>query len=166
MPNGWRIIGTTLWSHVPLYAKHIVEENIQDYRQIYLPKSSSQSMRMWNMISVNDTNHWHDISVKYVDAQLKASAKSGDHTPLAKGVSNPAFEEIHPIHKLRDPINTAFATPLDTIFEKHFAPKAWAFGHTHWSCDFNFQKTRILSNSRGYVQGEWKCYKPDFVVEF
>ena len=27
---------------------------------------------------------------------------------------------------------------------------AWAFGHTHWNCDFEEKGVRIVSNQRGY----------------
>jgi hypothetical protein len=29
----------------------------------------------------------------------------------------------------------------------------WAFGHTHWECDFERVRVRVLSNQRGYGEG-------------
>jgi hypothetical protein len=127
---------------------------------------------MWNLIQPTDTNKWHTEAVRFLHEALAcASAEQRKcivlthHAPLTRGASFPHHEEIHPIHKHRHPIHTAFATPLDDMFEKHIAlhDSAWIFGHTHWRCDFTFNKTRILSNPLGYPQDQHQPLRFDSV---
>jgi hypothetical protein len=43
----------------------------------------------------------------------------------------------------------------------------WGFGHTHFSCDFVHNGTRVVSNARGYAHfGERTGFDLDKVVEF
>lgn len=67
------------------------------------------------------------------------------HAPTIEGTGDPKY--------LGHPTNSAFATELTK--ESWWGPPIvlWAFGHTHWSCDFEKEGVRVMSNQRGYGDG-------------
>lgn len=81
-----KIIGSTLWSHVPSYASPTVEDAIGDYRRIYnqqpltLTRCESKGItaRNWNFITPADTNTWHRSAVKFIETELAASSEIGE----------------------------------------------------------------------------------------
>lgn len=67
------------------------------------------------------------------------------HAPTVEGTGDPKF--------LGGPTNSAFATELTKLSLWGSPVLLWAFGHTHWSCDFEREGVRVVSNQRGYGQG-------------
>ncbi len=68
------------------------------------------------------------------------------HAPTVLGTGDPKFDG--------QPTNSAFATELtgEPCWNSGTV-KLWAFGHTHWSCDFERNGIRVYSNQRGYSVG-------------
>ena len=79
------------------------------------------------------------------------------HAPTREGTGDPKFDG--------QPTNSAFASELtnDPCW-KAGNVKIWAFGHTHWCCDFVRDGIRVYSNQRGYANGE-RGYDPAKVIE-
>jgi hypothetical protein len=50
--------------------------------------------------------------------------------------------------------NSAFATEVLARVCAGGAVAVWAFGHTHWNCDFERAGVRVVANQRGYRDGE------------
>jgi hypothetical protein len=69
--------------------------------------------------------------------------------PIRSGTSHPQYlsQNLQEERKA----NLYFAWPDDTIekFNLKNVP-VWISGHTHWSYDFEEEKTRFLSNQLGY----------------
>lgn len=66
------------------------------------------------------------------------------HAPTIDGTADPKY--------IGGPTNSAFATEL-AEGELWGPPVAlWAFGHTHWTCDFERNAVRVVSNQRGYKE--------------
>jgi hypothetical protein len=72
--------------------------------------------------------------------------------PLMKGTSDPMYES-----QTARGMNYGFASSLETLFLPHL--RLWAFGHTHWTTDFEHGKTRVVSNPRDYRTRD--TFRPD-----
>jgi hypothetical protein len=155
--NDHKILGTTLWSLVPVWAADEVSASINDYRAITVT-----TMEGTRPIRVDETNHRHERSVRWLWDEISKSELPvivlTHHAPLMKGTSNPIYEIPHRA------MTSAFATDLSGLFKPHV--KLWAFGHTHWNADFMFRRTRVYSNPRGYSNTDPCCadYSADKTV--
>ncbi|KAI1371660.1 hypothetical protein F4677DRAFT_434781 [Hypoxylon crocopeplum] len=81
---------------------------------------------------------------------------------------NPTFNEraVDPEHK-DSSIQSGFATDLsDQICWQSDRVKIWAFGHTHFNCDFIDEKTgkRVVANQRGYYFKQSQGYAGNKVI--
>lgn len=83
------------------------------------------------------------------------------HSPIAR---DPRAAD--PAHK-NSPISSAFATDLtDEECWKAEQVCAWAFGHTHYNCDFVEERTgtRVVANQRGYYFSQAKEFDLEKVI--
>lgn len=129
-----KVLGTTLWSHVPEDAAVVVTRGLNDYAMIW--ESPQQP------ISVHTTNRWHAEAVRFLEAEMvPGCVVLTHHAPLMHGTSSPQYAQ--------SPWKSAFATNLSPLFTQ---VHTWAFGHTHWCCDMTVNTTRIVSNQLGYAR--------------
>lgn len=49
--------------------------------------------------------------------------------------------------------NAFFVTNCEHLFRVG-EPRVWVHGHTHDSCDYTYEGTRVMCNPRGYWPGE------------
>lgn len=163
-----RLVGCTLWSHVDVedtpFQRMTIENGISDYT--YIGKETPENS--WVHVNVEDTNSWYRQDVLWLQETLqKAEEDLQDntkplkekekidgvivlthHAPLTHGTSDPKYENR--VGKT-NVFNQAFCTNLSGILSKHSnLIKTWAFGHTHWPCDFEEYGVRICSNPVGY----------------
>lgn len=93
-------------------------------------------------------------------------------TKLAQEFDGPTVVVTHHLPSVRSVarrfsksiLNAAFASDLTALF----GPKVplWIHGHTHDSCDYIEQGTRVVCNPRGYLPADPNPgFKPDLVVE-
>lgn len=69
------------------------------------------------------------------------------HAPTLEGTSDPKYSSQSNA--------SAFATELsDQPCWKSKSVLIWAFGHTHWCCDFERKGVRVYSNQRGNQEGK------------
>lgn len=137
-----RILGCTLWSHIPLWAQKDVGMHIGDYSMIRLGHGPNQAL------SCRDVNRWHQQHVTWIFAQLEKHPCTPHiilthHAPLNQGTSNPIYEQQG--NRL---LNHAFSSDLQGLVQTP-GIMTWVFGHTHYKCDFQCGPTRILSNPSG-----------------
>jgi len=150
------ILGCTLWSHIPGAASEEVGLRLNDFRRI----------RRW---TIETHNAAHMADATWLDRECaKIRAEEPDrriavlthHAPAMSGTSAPHHE------KEPSNIRTAFAT--DMTSRSCWVPpvKVWAFGHTHFCCDFVKNGVRILSNQRGYegIETQYTSFRDDFVL--
>jgi hypothetical protein len=112
----------------------------------------------------------HEADLMWLKAELEEVEEgrrvivATHHAPATRGTSNPAYDS--------SPFRSAFATEL----VGDVAPgrvKVWAFGHTHWCCDFVEGGVRVVANQGGYSmggkegkgEGGTKGFEKEFVVE-
>ena len=154
-----RILGCTLWSHIPDDAMVAVTTLLNDYKLIYtshIGHGDKSTVR----VTFNDMNTMHARDRQWLESRLindgTPTVVLTHYAPLMVGTSSPEYETRATNH--------GFATDLSAVFTPNL--RLWAFGHTHWACDLVYQNTRIVTNARGYTSSERKGYVPDkvFVV--
>lgn len=154
------VIGTTLWTNFELSSnKFLNMRNAQLGMSDYgLIKYRGNSLRP------NDTyelykEHSAWIKKKLVRHPLERTIVVTHHLPSAKSVS-PRF--------FNSPLNPAFAS---TFLEDNpdIRPALWIHGHTHDSCDYVMDGTRVVCNPRGYPRksGDFEnpWFRPGLVIE-
>ncbi|KAE8357720.1 acyl-CoA dehydrogenase/oxidase [Aspergillus caelatus] len=74
-----------------------------------------------------------------------------------------AAAAVDPVHA-NSPISSGFATDIaEEPCWKNTQVCLWAFGHTHYNCDFIDDKTgkRLVANQRGYYFAQSKAFDPE-----
>jgi hypothetical protein len=149
--DGVKIIGCTLWSHVPSACRRAVEGVLNDYRLIRT-EDISGNMRPF---TVSDTNALHTVDLEFIRFEIERSRKNGQktlvlthHAPSMIGTSAPRFEGL--------PNNHAYATDLEELMGPPVV--AWAYGHTHFNDSMERSPsvggTMLVSNQKGYSREE------------
>ena len=143
--DGFRIIGTTLWSNIPPSSVKLVEAYLTAYRLI---SSRGQPIR------AETTNLWHREAVSLLKKEISESTKPvivlTHHAPMMKKDVSPDCLTLA--------CQTAFGTSLTEMFDPKV--KLWCFGQEHWTCDLVYNKTRVVSNPWTGVN-----YRDDLVIE-
>ena len=158
--SGFRFLGCTLWSNIPTEHASEIQRSLNDYVCIDTPSTTSLGKPINRRITPADTNRWHQSDRDWLSEEIKIAKEQNlptvvltHHAPLVTGTSPPEYEG--------GCTNAAFATDLSSMMG---TPKAWLFGHTHYSSDQMVNGTRVLSNQRGYKSDSGTGFKPDLVV--
>ena len=155
--EGVRVLGTTLWSHIPTASISLAETSMNDYQLCY---NSGKGDDLEKMTAIF-TNQWHQESVQWLEEEIR-QAKSRNqpvlvlthHTPALKGTSHPRYNN--------NKLNSCFSTDLTHLMQSPVV--AWVCGHTHYNFDTRHGTTRLVSNQRGYPGHEEPAYDEDGVV--
>eukprot|EP00197_Chlamydomonas_leiostraca_P009550 CAMPEP_0202861564 /NCGR_PEP_ID=MMETSP1391-20130828/2923_1 /ASSEMBLY_ACC=CAM_ASM_000867 /TAXON_ID=1034604 /ORGANISM="Chlamydomonas leiostraca, Strain SAG 11-49" /LENGTH=198 /DNA_ID=CAMNT_0049540975 /DNA_START=487 /DNA_END=1079 /DNA_ORIENTATION=+ len=139
--DGVRVIGSTLWTHVPPPAMLAVQHCLNDYRYIFttekLKKGSPETDEgapdgSHRSIQVPDTNTLFEGNVRFIRRELE-SAKSAGQKALVVTHHMPSFRCVHArFASDTSGVNHAFASNLDSLLESGLV-HTWVFGHTHES---------------------------------
>ncbi|KAM0136136.1 hypothetical protein ACHAP3_004759 [Botrytis cinerea] len=141
------ILGCTLWSKIDDSAREAVQTRIKD-----LEKIDNWSIDDHIAAHISDLT-WLSNQVTEIRNQNKSRAEGEPerkilvithHAPTIVGTSSPKNSN--------NPWGSAFATELLGDPSTNWVDvKAWVFGHTHFTTDFEKNGVRVLSNQRGYV---------------
>ncbi|THH26372.1 hypothetical protein EUX98_g7813 [Antrodiella citrinella] len=137
------ILGCTLWSALNPDDLDILSWSLTDFKRIddFNPDVYSAA---------------HRKDVEWLNTTISAMAREEPerkvvvfthHAPTIPDTADPKFMD--------QPTGSAFATELTKgpcWVSGNVA--LWAFGHTHWSCDFVREGVRVYSNQRGYRNGD------------
>jgi hypothetical protein len=152
--DGVRLIGSTLWSHIPDEAAATVSCEVNDYRKIYTEDG---------LLTTDDVNLLHEKAVAFVQREIRRAIADNmipvvisHHAPQIEGAALPAY-----ISTVR---NAAFSTDLRDLYP---GVHTWIFGHTHFTCDFidPTSGTRILSNPKGYPGERGVMFQRSLVID-
>lgn len=166
--NGFRVIGATLWSHVPVAAMPHVEAGVNDYHRIWrqpLPSFGGKPGPK-ALIDALETNRWHSLDRTFIERELNTARVEKrralvltHHAPLTQGTADAQYEVPSNLRR------SAFATDLDSVFQSNDIA-LWAFGHTHFCTNRVHRNARLVSNQYGYHRpgGRVPEYRPNFVV--
>ncbi|KAI0778285.1 Ser/Thr protein phosphatase protein [Trametes elegans] len=145
------VLGCTLWSRLDPARKFSIRLGLTDFSQI-----TQFTPRLYQSLHAQDLS-WLERSISDIAASEphRRIIVMTHHAPTVAGTSNPRYAG--------SPISSAFATELVGGLCWVEQVKVWAFGHTHWACDFEREGVRVVSNPKGYQDGG-KSFKPGFVV--
>lgn len=156
--DGFKIVGTTLWTHIPKDKEDDVLNGMNDYEFIFvgdtnIGNQNSSSLGNQNPSSLgnqkrslhpSDVNQFHQTAVDWLTKEITTSTDPvivfTHHAPLLNGTSNPIYKN--------DPLQVAYCSDQSHLMTPKV--KLWAFGHTHFPCDFTFNDVRVVSNPHGY----------------
>lgn len=147
--EGYRIIGTTLWSRVKAEHQDEIKKCISDYRK----------MKDW---TVEKNNEEHDKAVDFLTKEIEGAKAISKiivvthHAPYIEGTSNP----MHAHSTLK----SSYATDLSHLMRPPVL--AWCYGHTHWSHTQLVNSVILASNQRGLLyEKNMSGFIPHYVLE-
>jgi predicted phosphohydrolase len=118
----YTIIGTTLWSEIPQFARADIVSHISDYSQIknFTPEDST---RMFNQ------------NIKFIEDNLSTFSK------------NIILTHHSPIYEITNIFSYAFCSCCDKLREK---VEIWLFGHTHKNVKIRNSMSNCMGY-KGYI---------------
>lgn len=154
------ILGCSLFSHVPIERAMEVEMRLNDFY-----KTTPWDVRAHNEAHARDLA-WLNEQVGKIQAR-EDGTKIAILTHWSPTTDSRATDPRH----IDSPIGSAFATDLsDQICFSNDEVVLWAFGHTHYNCDFmaereNSRALRVATNQRGYYFAQAEGFDGEKVVE-
>ncbi|NCQ51819.1 hypothetical protein GW796_07990 [archaeon] len=154
-----KFIGGTLWTDYnngnPI-SMQLAEQNMNDFRYIKNGNAFSK-LRSTHIIGehIKTKTYIENNSTKDYDSQFLWVLTH--HLPTFKSVPS-IYQNEERFHE-----NGMYATNLENLFNENIS--AWVHGHAHEYQNYTINKTKILSNPRGYV-GENTHYQPHALFNF
>jgi predicted MPP superfamily phosphohydrolase len=155
--QGIRFIGSTLWTTFEwkMHSEERIEFNMQQARtninDFFHIKGEN------GRFTVEECRAMGQRNVKWIERQLK---KKFDGQTVVMTHFVPFLESIDPRYS-GNSLNPYFTNDLGHLFGKC---DLWVHGHTHSSCDYTKNGTRVICNPRGYY-GECNSFRTDLIVE-
>lgn len=119
-----RFVGSTLW---------------------YGSKEACKFLPYWSdgcVIGLSDrVRELHTNGVRFLSGQVQEGVVVVTHML-------PSYQSVPP-QFVGTPANCVFVTPMDDLIVKN-RPKLWLHGHTHTSCDYKLNQTRVVCSPLGY----------------
>ena len=153
------ILGCSLFSYIPPESEMAVSVGLNDF----LHTSD------WD-VKIHNEAHRRDLA--WLNAQV-AHLEQSDVKIMIFSHWSPSLDNraLDPKHS-ESPITTAFSSNLseEGCF-KSDKVMVWAFGHTHYNCDFTIEREasagplRLLTNQRGYYFAQAEGYNGDKIIE-
>jgi calcineurin-like phosphoesterase family protein len=163
--GGVRFLGCTLWTDYMLFGDFMAAmgaagNGMRDHRGLIKTHPAGTPTGSVVDFTPMDALRRHKGELVWLERKLAEQFDGpticiSHHLPSLKSVPE-RFDE--------DPLTPAFASSLDWLIEK-YQPDLWIHGHTHDSCDYNIEKTRVLCNPLGYHNEPNPAFKWDLVVE-
>lgn len=148
---GVRFLGTTLWTDFQLFGadkasqcQSVAAKGMNDYVRIKLTSGEGEQQRRRPCRPFHTTEK-HRQSVEWLESRLKETFDGPTvvithHAPHMKSV-DPKYRE--------DLLSAAYASDLTRFMGDTSSIALWIHGHTHYNCDYQVGKTRVVSNARG-----------------
>ena len=159
-----RILGTTLWSNIPIGKRRVISFCLNDYHVVDI-KDASGNLRKLN---IDDTQSMFRQERVWLAENISLARENGEkvlvithHAPHKLGTSAPEHTN--------SPANDAFSSDLRELMGQPVS--TWFFGHTHYSSDQQIPSvkgegaTRLTSNQMGYPHENLPNFDPGKVFE-
>jgi len=152
------ILGCSLFSNVPPDDVMAVRMGLNDFFQT----------KQWG---VADHNEAFRRDIDWLNSQV-TELETSDVKVMIMSHWSPSKDEraIDPIH-VGSTIGSAFSTDLsEEVCFKSPKVRLWAFGHTHYNCDFMVERVdgagplRLVTNQRGYYFDQAKGFDAEKAV--
>ena len=160
--EGIRILGATLWTDCnlvgdPAFARALLGRAFPDYQEIDAPGGGR--------LSPAHTEAIHHETVAWLGPTLPRRQDGPiivvtHHAPSSRSLQQWDEWAGESPYTAWD---AAFASDLGWFLAEHW-PAFWIHGHTHRSCDYRIESTRVISNQRGYGD-ETTGWDPAYVLE-
>lgn len=146
--EGTTVLGCTLFSRILKEQAETVKMFVTDFSRI----------ENWE---VDDHNNAHESDVEWLNAQVESIMENEPRRAIIIFTHHsPTLLEVatDPVHE-NDSTQTTSAFATDLSRETCWVSpqvKLWAFGHTHFNCDFEdpLTKKRVFANQKGYRRAE------------
>ena len=151
------VLGCTLFSNVLPSQTESVSFGLNDFYHI----------EDW---TVEEHNQAYIADLRWLNAQVKSIAETEpDRKIIILTHHSPTTspEAIDPAHS-QSRISSGFSTDLSSeLCWTSRNVKVWAFGHTHFNCDFieNSTEKRVLTNQRGYYFSQSAGFDENMCIE-
>lgn len=156
-----KIIGTTLWSHIPSESKSQLESAINDYRLIYKKEHFDADP---TPITADDTNQWNADAIAFLQSEIAfLQSEIAQQPSIVLSHHAPLFSNARAGHYTADPKyldgknNYAFHNNLAHLIKPPIV--AWLYGHTHYTSKFAHNGVTVATNQLGY-EGEETQFMP------
>ncbi|KAF1846890.1 uncharacterized protein K460DRAFT_329666 [Cucurbitaria berberidis CBS 394.84] len=140
------ILGCTLWSAIQPHQSTEVLSRLTDFNE-------ERGIRGW---SLRRSVEEHDKDLKWLNTQVLSIQNGAPHRQIIIATHHcPTTDPraANPAHR-DSSVGSAFISDLskETCWVSP-AVKLWAFGHTHYSCNFRDEETGklVVSNQQGYM---------------
>ncbi|KAK3940710.1 Metallo-dependent phosphatase-like protein [Diplogelasinospora grovesii] len=183
LEDGVVVLGCSLFSHVPKEAEMAVSMGLNDFLQISSGGHSTSSIinkgkgnnggKDWD---VEMHNEWHRRDLAWLNEQVgKMEDDEGVKSIVVLTHWSPTRDHraADPRH-VNSPITAGFSTDLSQeVCFRGKKVKVWAFGHTHFNCDFAVNREwegaggglRLVTNQRGYYFAQSAGFDAEKVIE-
>jgi Icc-related predicted phosphoesterase len=168
--EGVRFCGATLWTDYKLtgseYAMNEAERLMNDFRKIRVLKGGGGRLGVpGGAYSKVKPGHFAQFHADHLRSIKKEMARALEDDAILVVVSHHApsseslvfdserdhLREWGPVFEAHD---VCYASHLDHLFEGDEAPSYWIHGHTHVAVDYRVGNTRVVSNPKGYAEGD------------
>lgn len=156
MPNGPRILGTTLWTDCnnrDQETMRTLKHGMNDYN-IIKRKTEANTTRRLDPI---DTVLLHEKAIQFIKDNVTDDCIVVTHHA-------PTHKSIHPRYVTDHMMNGGYKSDLGDLILDNPGINLWVHGHTHHAQDYMVgDYTRVVCNPRGYVGYEIDkndVYKP------
>lgn len=145
MLGEYKIIGSTLWSHIDELSRTQIEGSLNDYHLIR--KSNG------NKITIENTNRWNTDAIRYIETEINTADPCiilTHHAPLFSDSNLNQYTASS--RYLNTPNNQAFHNNLGAMIKSPIV--AWLYGHTHYASAFDYNRVYVGTNQLGYEKEE------------
>ena len=154
--NGYRFIGSTLWTSF-LDDNGVIDEEAIWQAEDRMPDFSEIRFGR-GLFAPGDAQAIHLASMAFIERELLVSEKEKTVLVTHHGPSHLCVNPKFPFR----PLSRCFTSNAERLLGRS---SLWLYGHTHASLDFNLKGTRVISNQMGYP-GESGCgFNPDLVID-
>lgn len=141
------LIGSTMWTDIPIEIANEVERKINDYHQI-------------KNFNVPYQNELHQQAKKFIDSQL---SRPRNNCTTIVATHHAPVENLTISERWRGtPLNPVFAVNVEDLVQK---ADYWIFGHTHYTTEFEIGDCKVMSNCKGYGRETDDKFTPNRIIE-
>ncbi len=151
--DGIIFLGATIWTDLNGCNELVIntlKHGMNDYRCVTKFKYAvHEGDSNYRRLHPMDTYNVHKHTVDWLKQQLALHIPSTQKVVIC-GHHAPSKMSTHPRFAHDVEMNGGYSSNLEYIMEEHPNIVYWFHGHTHDNFDYTINKTRVISNPRGY----------------
>jgi predicted phosphohydrolase len=136
----YRVIGSTLWTHIPVDKYRECQDHANDYRYI--------TSETGKLVTPHEISTLHQTAMNFIKKTVDAS-KNKDVIVLTHHL--PTYQLIATKY-LHYTFLHLYATELEDFIKEHPQLKLWMCGHTHTAMKTKIGNALCLCNPYGYIR--------------